>query len=163
MKPFLQPFSSLGRMMTFSSRLHSAMSRPFFTHVNTPFIPAHLTGGGNNHKLLGPDTEMVDVFSVEEITSACLLFNPDEWIGKGKTWSATLPPHVQLAFADVQSIPAWILNFIPQAHVSVSDLQAIALPSSSTHETHAHLSTEYMRSGHQSNLKNAIRFPEPGF
>lgn len=118
--------------MTFSSRLRSATSRPFFTHVNTPFIPVRLTGGGNDHKLFGPDTEMVDVFSVEEITSARLLFNPDEWIGKGKTWSATLPPHVQLAFADVQSIPAWILNFIPQPHVSVSDLQAIALPSSTS-------------------------------
>lgn len=106
--------------------------RPFFGHVTSPFIPVRLTGGGNTHQPFGQDTDMVDVFSAEETTSACLLFNPDEWIGNGKLWSATLPPHVQLAFADVQSIPAWMLDFIPQSQVSVSDLQATALPSSTS-------------------------------
>ena len=43
-----------------------------------------------------------------------------------------LPQHVQLAFEDVQSVPAWMLDFIPQPQVSMSDLQATALPSSTS-------------------------------
>lgn len=71
------------------------------------------------------------MFSSVEITSAQQLFNPDEWIATGKTWSATLPRHVQLAFTDEQNVPTWMIGCIPQPQVSVSDLYAItALPSS---------------------------------
>jgi hypothetical protein len=61
---------------------------------------------------------MLDVLSPDEINSTQLLFSDD-----------TLPPHVQLAFAETQSLPKWILDLIPQPHVSVSDLYAITLPS----------------------------------
>ena len=70
-KLILQPFSSLGRMKTPSSHSCSApafTSTPFLTHISSPFVPVHLTGGGNNHKLFWLDTKMVDVFSTEEIT-----------------------------------------------------------------------------------------------
>jgi len=113
MKLILQPLSSLGHMKTPSSHSHSApafTSTPFLTHINSPFIPVHLTGSGNDHEPFWLDTKMVNVFSTEEIRSTQLSFNPDEWIGKGKTWSTTLPPHVQLAFADIQSVPAWVLK-----------------------------------------------------
>src|SRR6266511_1666089 len=50
----------------------------------------------------------------------------------GKSWSEALPPYVQLAFTDTQSIPTWVLDFIPQPHVSMSDLYATTLPSSTS-------------------------------
>ncbi|KAF8803503.1 hypothetical protein BYT27DRAFT_7259964 [Phlegmacium glaucopus] len=104
-------------------------------HINGSFIPVRLTGGGDGCKLFGPDTEIVDVFSAEEITTTRQLFNPDEWIAMGKTWSATLPLHVRLAFADVQNVPVWMLDLIPQPQVSVSDLHATTLPSSTSAST----------------------------
>lgn len=117
-KPFWRPSKAFGRTK--------------FTHfLDSPFTPGRLTGGGHDHKLLGLDTEMVDVFSAEEITNAKQLFNPEEWVGTGKTWSATLPLHVRLAFADEQKVPTWMIDHILQPQVSVSDLYATALPFSS--------------------------------
>ena len=46
---------SFFRLPKFSSHSHSAstfMSRPFFSHINGPFILVHLTGGGNDHSIL---------------------------------------------------------------------------------------------------------------
>lgn len=43
---------------------------------------------------------MVDVFSTEELTSNRLLFDSDEWIGRGKIWSETL--HLQPVAFDLE-------------------------------------------------------------
>ena len=92
----------------------------FFSPFANPFTPVRLTGGGDDHQLLRPDTEMVDVFSAEEITSARPLFNPEEWIATGKIWSATLPLHVRLAFADEQNVPTWMKDRMPQPQVQIA-------------------------------------------
>ena len=86
-----------------SSHSHSVFaftSTPSFSHINSPFIPVRLTGGGNVRKPFAPDTKMVDALSTEELTSNHLLFDSDEWIGRGKIWSETL--HLQSVAFDLE-------------------------------------------------------------